>query len=106
MSGQWVVLLSTGKNETIAYGPMNAVDAGDFTAYLNAEVDPAKRVPLRSPASELLGYWRNNRAELERNACSCPMWDDAGSGMTRGLDPNCEIHGGQSAATDPNRSAV
>lgn len=59
MTDQWIVLLRTGSPEEIhAYGPMDAETAGEFAAFLTAEVDPATMRKLNDPTRELLGYWR------------------------------------------------
>lgn len=73
MSEQWIVLLRTGSpEEIVVYGPMDAEAAGEFAAFLTAEVDPAVMRKLRSPTHELLGFWRAKpwqepRPELERS---------------------------------------
>lgn len=70
MSG-FVVIMRTGAApyEFVAYGPAPTRESADeFAAFLNAEVDPATVVPLRSPTAELLGFWRTFRDEIARNA--------------------------------------
>lgn len=64
MTTELIVVLRTGEADgLVAYGPFDEETAHEFAGYLAAEVDPAYVVPLRSPTSELLGYWRSQRAE-------------------------------------------
>jgi hypothetical protein len=64
---QWVVLLNTGNNETVAYGPIDDAECAEaFAVYLTAEVDPASVRALRSPVHELLAWWRNNRQAADQ----------------------------------------
>ncbi|MFB4273075.1 hypothetical protein [Nonomuraea sp. GTA35] len=56
----WIVRLV---EQRIPYGPFDDEDlAGEFAAYLTAEVDPAEVEPLRSPVGELLS-WRKHVKE-------------------------------------------
>jgi hypothetical protein len=65
---QWVVILRVDADEFVAYGPAPTKESAQaFADFLNAEVDPATVVPLRSPTDELLGFWRAFRAEIDRN---------------------------------------
>lgn len=47
------------KDQAVNYGPFAfAADAEEFAQFLSREVDPAFVEPLRSPTTELLGWWR------------------------------------------------
>ena len=52
-------VLLEGQTTPRLYGPFaTASEAEEFAAFLTAEVDPAKVVPLRNPVGELLAWWR------------------------------------------------
>jgi hypothetical protein len=40
------------------YGPMKAIEAAEFAAYLTAEVDPAVALQMQSPVLDLLARRR------------------------------------------------
>lgn len=76
MTGQWVVLLTTGEaDETVAYGPIGDADeAAEFAAFLTAEVDPATVRPLRSVNRELMAFYRNQRRSEPKPGTVVNSW--------------------------------
>lgn len=67
MSTQWAVLVRTGTDTGLyLYGPFDdSADAGRFSAFMTAEVDPASVLILRSPMAELLTFLKNQRDDAQ-----------------------------------------
>jgi hypothetical protein len=68
MTDQWCVLLNTG-TDFLVYGPMHAVEAQGFAAFMTDTVDPATPRKLHSPTAEMLAWYQHETGR--NNKCPC-----------------------------------